>query len=379
MTVLTTTQVISRRKANELNFWFIVQDSLKRAEDDKGHKEAYLMNATIMAVSTLESLLNNLAEFYLPESVYTSFDEKKQSSTDRYKEAVKLLTGQSGEFNKGNPKQVIGVSKIDISDFFNSEDVPWAQVCDLTFLRNEICHYKTECDVTELNGDRVEKIKEVKPLDIASVPQLISSLETFFSKLKELLDQSIEDYLQERYEHFFIFRQQNKSNEQQKRIKASAATLGEELSYQTLIKIQIRAKKIIDIYKQLTPLKKVAPPKEYELIYDTYFTAIACLYRSLFKGLDGDRKIDIEHLLEGDERLDDNHKSLINLSDRDFAHLDKNSKSHKLLDVEALKTRGHSVVVSSSISEDELQRTITFLEKTFLPLIEEATYVAQQK
>ena len=164
-----------------------------------------------------------------------------------------------------------------------------------------------------------------------------------------------------------------------KTITAKAEILGEKLSYQTLIKIQIRAKKIIDIYKQLTPLKKVAPSKEYELIYDTYFTAIACLYRSLFKGLDGDRKIDIEHLLEGDERLDDNHKSLINLSDRDFAHLDKNSKSHKLLDVEALKTRGHSVVVSSSISEDELQRTITFLEKTFLPLIEEATYVAQQK
>lgn len=162
-------------------------------------------------------------------------------------------------------------------------------------------------------------------------------------------------------------------------IKAEAATLGEKLSYETLIKIQIRVKKIIAIYKQLTPLKKVAPEEQYQLIYETYFIAISCLYRSLFKGLDGDRKIDIEELIKGNSILDDNHKSLINLSDKDFAHLDKNSQSHKLLDAEIMKTSGRSVIVSSQISEDELESTISFLKDKFLPIIEEATYFAQQK
>ncbi len=207
---LNVTQVISRRQANELNFWFIVQDSLERAQHNKDHEEAYLMNAAIMAICSLESLLNNLAEFYLPKFIYDCLDKEKQSCSDRYKKTIKLLTGQDGEFKAGNPKQVIGVRKIELEDFFNSKDVHWAQVCTLIVLRNDICHYKTESDVTELYGDKIEKIKEVKPLDIRAVPNLIDSLEIFFSRIKELFDQSIEDYLKERYEHFFIFYQKIK-------------------------------------------------------------------------------------------------------------------------------------------------------------------------
>lgn len=156
--------------------------------------------------------------------------------------------------------------------------------------------------------------------------------------------------------------------------------LGTGLSFETLMKIQLRIQRIRMYYGHFQKIKKYLPENERDLVYQVYFIAIAVLYRSVFKGLDRDLRIDVKKLgIADDEMVNDNHLSLINIADKDLVHLDKNSKSHKILDVKTLREVKSTVMVTSSISEGELEKTIVFLNLVLDPVIQEATAIAQSK
>ena len=113
--------------------------------------------------------------------------------------------------------------------------------------------------------------------------------------------------------------------ELQQQMQTEIKKLGEKLSYETLVKIQVRIQKISEIYSSLKSIKTQIRSSDYGLLYEVYFVTLATLYRSLFKGLDKDIKIDIDCFLsEADSDLKENHLSLINIADKDLAHLDKN-------------------------------------------------------
>lgn len=162
--------------------------------------------------------------------------------------------------------------------------------------------------------------------------------------------------------------------------KAEIQRLGNKLSFETLIKIQIRIQTIRLYFGHLEKFKKFIPKNEYDLVYRVYFTTIAVLYRSLFKGLDREIKININCFInEDDKNLMNNHLSLINIVDKDIAHLDKRSKSHKVIQVQFFKKVRSTTVVTSQISEDELIKTINFLNLVLEPAIQEATSIAKEK
>lgn len=155
--------------------------------------------------------------------------------------------------------------------------------------------------------------------------------------------------------------------------------IGEELSFETLTKIQIRIQNIRLYYGHLQKIKKFLPKNEHDLVYHVYFITIAVLYRSLFKGLDKGNKINAENLgIMANEDLYDNHLSIINIVDKDLAHLDKNSKSHMILDVQALKEVKSTTMVTSLISEDRLKITFDFLNGVLEPAIQEASAIASK-
>lgn len=168
-----------------------------------------------------------------------------------------------------------------------------------------------------------------------------------------------------------------------KKMQTEINRLGDKLSFETLTKIQIRIQNIRLYYGHLQTIKKFLPKNEYDLVYRVYFIAIAVLYRSLFKGLDrrGKKRIEInaEDLgIKASKDLYDNHLSIINIVDKDLAHLDKNSKSHMILDVQALKEVKSTTMVTSLISEDRLNTTFDFLNGVLEPAIQEAAAIASK-
>jgi len=155
--------------------------------------------------------------------------------------------------------------------------------------------------------------------------------------------------------------------------------LASGLSFHTLTKIQIRIQRIRMYYGHFQKIKSYLPDNERDLVYQVYFIAVATLYRSVFKGLDKEFKIDVEKLgISDDEIAKENHLSLINIADKDLVHLDKNSKSHRILDVKMLQESKTTVVVTSSITVDELKKTIDFLSSVLEPAIQEATALVQK-
>lgn len=174
--------------------------------------------------------------------------------------------------------------------------------------------------------------------------------------------------------------QSGTSTVRSKKRKDEIDRLGMCLSYETLVKIQIRIQTIRLYFGHLKRIKGFLPENEFDLVYRAYFTAIAVLYRSLFKGLDKGIKIDAHAFgIETSEDLLDNHLSILNIVDKDLAHLDKNSKSHRILDVQSLKDVRHSTMVSSWISEDHLKITMDFLNGALEPAIDQAAFIALKK
>lgn len=189
----------SIRKQGYLEFWFIVQYSLKQSKIDPIHKEAFLMNAAVMSIMTLEALFNDLSEFYLPEIIFECWN-KTNSTKERFRSSIDLLTGQKGEFSIADETTMknIEIKKIDIGDFF--EEGKWYKVCELVRIRNKIVHRKTEDKISIIDGDRTlnNSIREKWDFDSKLIPSYIDDLKCFFEELKDLLIKSIIDPINER-------------------------------------------------------------------------------------------------------------------------------------------------------------------------------------
>jgi hypothetical protein len=100
----------------------------------------------------------------------------------------------------------------------------------------------------------------------------------------------------------------------------------------------------------------------------------------MFKDLDKGKKIDISDLIaQNDDYVCDIHNAIMTIADKDTAHLDKSSKSHKILDVDSLRNGGSTAIVTSELSEDQLKKMINFLEGKLLPVINESIGTASKR
>lgn len=190
------------RKQEYINFWFLVKNSLEQAENDSEHKEAFLMNAAIVAIATLEALFNDLAEYYLPDDIFECLD-RERSTKECFRKTIEYLTGQNGEFSvqKFGPNSV-KVKKININNFFKTSN--WDKVCELIRLRNKIVHRKVS-DKNWSEEGKIENQGEKWEFDTNTIPTYIGSIENFFGELKNLLKNSVSDYIEERFTSRFDF------------------------------------------------------------------------------------------------------------------------------------------------------------------------------
>lgn len=191
-------------------FWFIKQHSIEMSKIDQKHQHAYLYNAAIMTTMTLEALLNELAEAYLPNPIFDELN-KEQGLSERIKLFIKHLTGQKGSYhliNEGNRKTTI--SKIDIGNIFNT--TTWNAVIKLIEIRNKIIHRKVENETTYISSHEKKHIpiKDKWKINIDEIEPNIIKTEEFIVELRNFFYQSIEDSNNERLTRRFDFLQKEK-------------------------------------------------------------------------------------------------------------------------------------------------------------------------
>jgi len=197
---------LSIRSQNFINSWYLVEYSIKMSKIDIEHNEAFLMNATVMAVMTLEALLNDLTETYTSRDIFDCLDKEK-TTLERFKKMIKALSGNMGEFmidcQGGRFKKV---KKTDIENFFNESK--WSSICDLVHERNKIVHYKTEDEVIIIEYDKITEHKKVRnnwEVNYNETENLVMNMKTFLGQLKKLLSKSIDDYIPEQFSSRFNF------------------------------------------------------------------------------------------------------------------------------------------------------------------------------
>jgi hypothetical protein len=202
------------RGHDQINFWFLVKFSLARGNEDNKKRMAFLMNAVVMSMTTVECLLDNLAEQYLTDANYKAVSAQ-DGTIDRLKLTIKHLAGQYGEFSYdedfGNRK--LGVKHVEVESIFSGQS--WENLVALVRLRNKIVHRKTQDRVWKVDGEeRSHKgLDDYADVNLGEAINLISHLEIFFYELKELFSNSIVDYLAPRKESFFSFLEINKNVE----------------------------------------------------------------------------------------------------------------------------------------------------------------------
>lgn len=96
--------------------------------------------------------------------------------------------------------------------------------------------------------------------------------------------------------------------------------------------------------------------------------AIYVLYRSLFKDIE-EKRIDITAFTKVEDIIEA-HKSIMNLTDKDICHHDKNSKSFKIENVSNLQNNGSTTSMQSFLSDEQLEIAVEFLVKNILPKIQ---------
>jgi len=205
---------LTTRRHDQINFWFLVKYSLSCAKKNEKQKEAFFMNAVVMAVNTVECLLDNLAEHYLTDGNYKIVSEQ-DGTTDRFKIAIKHLTGQYGKilFDEEFANRELGVRKIEIGTLFSGH--LWQDLINLVNLRNKITHRKTQDRICQIDGDErtYRGLDAPSNVDLSKAYDLIVGLEAFFYELKKMFSESIVDYLAPRKESFFSFLEINKNVE----------------------------------------------------------------------------------------------------------------------------------------------------------------------
>jgi hypothetical protein len=146
--------------------------------------------------------------------------------------------------------------------------------------------------------------------------------------------------------------------------------IAQKLSTETLEKIHIRVGDIRMYIGHFRKISKMLPKNEVDLVYNVYLVAISTLYRSIFKGLDKEFKIKLEDLSAVDDiELESIHKLLISLVDKDFAHIDKKSKSLVLLETSTADNVKMVKFKYTRVTLDQLEKASSFLSGKLEPLI----------
>jgi hypothetical protein len=191
-------------------FWFIVKNSLEQIDNvqDQLSKRSFLLNSAVMAVMTLESLLNDLGEFYLPINIWECIDSERETKK-RFEKNIKELTGQYSEYKIKRGNTNIKINKIDLNNFFKKSK--WSKVCELIKIRNKIVHRKVEDEAHMYeDGDRiVGSPRNNWEFNEEDIEPLINDVKDFILELKKLFKLSIEDPLDNRLLSRFDFLNNN--------------------------------------------------------------------------------------------------------------------------------------------------------------------------
>ena len=143
-----------------------------------------------------------------------------------------------------------------------------------------------------------------------------------------------------------------------------------KFSLETRIKLQIKIKEIQKYFLFYEDYKNKFNKNldDGNIFHDMSHRAIYVLYRSIFKDIEK-KRIDIMTFTKNEDIIDA-HKSIINLTDKNICHHDKNSKSFKLESVNDLQTHGSTVAIQSFLSDEQLKIAVEFLIKDILPKIQ---------
>ena len=198
------------RRHDEMNFWFLAKYSIEQSKKTKKRKDAFLMNAAVMSVATLECWLSNLVEYYLSYNTWVKkINKSNLKSVERWALAVEYLTGQKVErtADEGFAGRKIGVKKVDISDLFDSEE--WDSLNVLMGIRNNIIHRRTESTKYFSDEGIIKNPRPRATIDLYKVERSFADFEDLLLRLKGLFEQSIVDQLDGRLNSFFVFLKQS--------------------------------------------------------------------------------------------------------------------------------------------------------------------------
>lgn len=209
---------ISLRPHNEFASWHSAQFHFEKYKElkDKLNKEqkfknsievkSHLFTSIVMSQVTIETLLNNLCDYYLPKEISEDLLER-DGTLDRWKEITKHLTGQYREYDikiEEKKHQKIKINKIDLDDFFGGGGV-WNNILLLKKKRDDIVHPSVQSKIIKGNNSNSRKIQDQEDIKINNPEELINNVETFFTKLRCFLNKSIDDPVDRIDKMFFNF------------------------------------------------------------------------------------------------------------------------------------------------------------------------------
>lgn len=151
-----------------------------------------------------------------------------------------------------------------------------------------------------------------------------------------------------------------------------------KFSLQTRIKLQVKIEEIRKYFLFYEDYKnKFNESLDYDntspkkIFQSMAHRAIYVLYRSLFKSIEK-KRIDVMEFTENEDIIDA-HKSIMNLTDKDICHHDKNSKSFKVVDINSLIDGKGTSVSQDYLSDEQLKIAVEFLVKDILPKIQDTS------
>jgi hypothetical protein len=160
------------------------------------------------------------------------------------------------------------------------------------------------------------------------------------------------------------------SANQTKLEKTNSILIPENWSTETIVKLQVKIEEIKNYHDFNKNYKnKISDTDTSKTLFSMAHRAIYTLYRSIFKDIE-DTRLSIDDFYCS-ESIKNAHSAVINIVDKDICHHDRNSKTFKLMDRDALLNTGQTLVSQSFLSDDQLDMLVDFLDKELLPKIQD--------
>lgn len=158
-----------------------------------------------MYVVTIESLLHNLCEYYLPINISKNLINSRNKTKERYKNIIKHLAGQKKEYTvfvENRKDREVKVNHVNINNFFSGQI--WQNIVNLIKIRDSIVHITVKSEMTKGNNHISKKIQNSKDIEIKNPEELLKNVEKFFNELKSIFNKSIDDYVDDCLEKMFF-------------------------------------------------------------------------------------------------------------------------------------------------------------------------------